>query len=60
MDIDNKFMVAARGTGAVLIMNPPRGDITVDDALVLAAWLVAIADPLEDKFPKVLEAVQGT
>lgn len=46
--------------GQLVIMNPPRGKMTTEEALVLAAWLVSMADPLGDKFAEALQAVQGT
>lgn len=59
IDIMNKFGVTFVNSG-ISIMLPPRGTISKDDALVLAAWLVCLADPLGDRFAKVLEAVQST
>jgi hypothetical protein len=52
----NKFLVGASGRG-LTIMNPPRGPMTTDDALLLAAYLVAMADPGGDQFKPVLDAV---
>lgn len=59
IDTTNKFLVAAQG-GGVLIMMPPRGVMTQEDAMLLAAWLVALADPNADEFQKYLTAVQST
>lgn len=59
MDTFNKHMVGVSGDG-IMIMMPPRGAMTMEEALVLAAWLVTLADPLQDEFPRVLEAVQST
>lgn len=47
MDTENKFMVSVTG-GGVLVMNPPRGVISKEDALMFAAWLVALADHSHD------------
>ena len=60
MDIDttNRFLVSARGD-EVLVLNPPRTGISRDDALNLAAWLVALAGGGE-KFAAVLRAVEAT
>lgn len=33
------------------------GDMTRDDALVVAAWLVALADPGGERFNAILERV---
>jgi hypothetical protein len=53
------FMVAAHGEN-IVVMRPPVAPITRDQALNLAAWLVALADPLGEQFAKVLKAVQST
>lgn len=58
IDTANKFIVGGRGD-QVLITMPPRGPISKSDALVLAAWLVVLADT-DGKFQKVLAAVQNT
>lgn len=52
-------MVAIQGD-EILVMNPPRTPISREDALLLASWLVAIADPMEEEFNAVLNAVKGT
>jgi hypothetical protein len=60
MDIMNKFMVAA-SRSKVCIMNPPRGEMSPDDALLLAAWLVALASPMAtEPFEAVLEEVENS
>ena len=60
IDTTNRFAVSAFGDG-VAILNPPAAGepLTRADALNLAAWLVALADPLEDEFAAVLEAVEN-
>ena len=55
----NAHMVAVNGQG-IVILNPPRYPMSQDDALLLAAWLVSLADPGDDKFHAILEAVQGS
>lgn len=56
----NEFIVASTRNGLVL-MNPPRGSFSADRALVLAAWLVAMAEhQASHTFTEVLEAVQST
>ncbi len=56
----NKYLVASV-KGGVIIGNPSRAVLTPDDALLLAAWLVAIADGEgTHKFEDVLNAVQST
>lgn len=54
-----KFYVGAQGDlFLVQFMAPPK--LTKAEALTLAAWLVAIADPLAQDFPAILDAVMGT
>ncbi len=58
MDAFNKYMVGMAHNGLV-IMNPPRAVMSTDEALMLAAWLVSMADPLSEKFAEALKAVRG-
>jgi hypothetical protein len=41
----------------IVIQNPPR-EMTKQDALELAAWLVAIADPTNEEFPAILAKIR--
>ena len=61
MDVTNKFIVSVRGDDVVL-MAPPLEPFSKHDALVLAAWLVAIADPdpATPEFEKIFQAVLVT
>lgn len=63
IDTTNKFMVAMKGVGSgeeqYLIMNPPRGPISKDDALLLAAWICAIVAD-DDRFTEITNAVINT
>lgn len=54
----NKFLVSFGpiNTRGIVIMNPPRGHITEEDALNLAAYLVALAGGM-DAFAPIYEAV---
>ena len=55
----NKFLVGVRGDKVVFSgLLIPR-EISKEDALNLAAWIVALAD-LKGEFPKLLEQVQNT
>ena len=60
IDTFNKFLVGAQSNG-IVIGAPPMIGAALDrnDALILAAWLVALADR-DGKFQKVLAAVQNT
>jgi hypothetical protein len=60
IDTTNQFGVCASGNGSIGILVPPRGMLTKQQALTLAAWLVALADPLGEEFQNILEAVQNT
>jgi hypothetical protein len=54
----NKYGVAVRGDVLVMLLAPARGEwIARDDALVLAAYLVALADPEVERFLEVYAAV---
>lgn len=62
IDLANKFLVGARGK-QVVILNPPTRltELSPDEALLLAAWLVAIAEyQASTPFAAVLEKVQNT
>jgi hypothetical protein len=58
LDTTNKFAVTASLQG-ITILKPPLGPITHDDALNLAAWLVALADH-EKKFQTIVLAEIAT
>jgi hypothetical protein len=58
MDTFNKFFVAL-SDGKVRIIKPPSHEITPDEALMFAAWLVVMAGK-EDHIAAAIEAVQGT
>ena len=60
IDTLNRYGVSLAFTDRVALLMPPRTPMEADDALVFAAWIVALADPMGDRFPAVLEAVRGT
>jgi hypothetical protein len=61
IDTSNDFLVSSTDAGDTLaILLAPMGRIPKAKALRLAAWLVAFADPLDEEFPGVLEAVRNT
>lgn len=55
--MDNEFFVCASGDN-IVIMKPVPAKMTRDQALNLAAWIVAITN--EDEFKKVYKAVCNT
>lgn len=58
-DTFNFHMVCVQGD-KIVILNPPRTPIEKDRALVLAAWIVVLADPLGDSFNEILETIKNT
>lgn len=61
IDTTNKFLVGGHGMDRITMMLPPKAGqiIEAKDALVLAAWIVAIVDT-NDQFPAILAAVQNS
>lgn len=57
MDTTNKYLVGVQGE-QIVIMMPPPGGISKTDAMMLAAWLVTLADDHED-FTDYLAAVRA-
>lgn len=55
----NDFLVGAIGD-EVIVLSPVHGRMTKAQALRMAAWLIVIADPLEEEFPAVYQAVRST
>lgn len=58
-DANNYFVVTTSG-GSILILDPPSGPMSRNEALNLAAWLVALADPDGGDFVDMLTDVQST
>jgi hypothetical protein len=58
-DTANRFMVGAQAHGKAvrIVLNKLSTILTRDQALNLAAWLVAVADPTQKDFPGMLEEV---
>ena len=56
----NDCMVGTGPNGGVTIMMMGGARLDRDKALRLAAWIVALVDDGEDKFPAVLDAVLNT
>ena len=55
METSNSQFVGGQGDNINVAM--PKRQMTKEEALIHAAFLVAIADPLQEKFPAILEAV---
>lgn len=51
VNVFNKHMVGVKGNN-IVIMIPPR-EMSKEDALILAAWLVALAEEEEGEFDKI-------
>jgi hypothetical protein len=60
IDTINDHLVCINGFGDVLTLNPALGPMTRDEALRLAAWLVAVADPNGQRFDQIYKAVLAT
>ena len=54
----NEFLVSVAGD-KIVILAPPRGPITREQALHLAAWIVTLADPGGEAFAAALDEVQS-
>jgi hypothetical protein len=54
MDTFNKWMLGLQGD-EILVLNPPR-QLTKEEALIFAAWLVILAGTMEE-FNKAYEEV---
>jgi len=60
LDTANHFMVGSQD-GMLVILNPPVGrKFNKSEAINLAAWLVALADPDEKEFERVLKEIKKT
>lgn len=58
IDLGNWQMVGVQGDFINVMM--PRQQMTRDQALVHAAWIVALADDYDGRFESILKAVQNT
>lgn len=55
----NEFLIGAQGENIVFLRPVPQR-ITREQAVTLAAWLVAMADPGRERFDAKLAEVQST
>lgn len=66
IDTTNKFLIAAsvgKGQDEIIFLTPVPQRLSRADAILLAAWIVAMADDDRDEstdFEKVLTAVNNT
>lgn len=60
IDTGNWALVSITGPTIGILNLGYVTDMTPAQALVVAAWLVVLADPLTNRFPEVLEAVRST
>jgi hypothetical protein len=58
INTSNDFLVGAIGDRLQMTLVP--GPMTKAEALRLAAWLVVLADPLDEQWPAVKDAVRNT
>lgn len=59
-DSANHFRVCGRGDGMIGVYALPVKHLTKGQAINLAAWLVAMADPEGKEFERVLEEIKKT
>lgn len=59
IDTFNKYLVGVGAMG-IIVGRAIQGPLSRADALLAAAYLVALADPTGEDFPQVLKAVQST
>ncbi len=60
IDTLNRFMVAGSGDKVAVLGLRPGQLLTTDEALILAAWLVAVAGANRNRFNAILNAVLAT
>ena len=58
MNTANDYLVGVRGD-RIVFLRPPVGVIPKDEALRIAAWIVALVDPEHGRFQEVLDAVEA-
>lgn len=60
LDAGNYGLVSTNGETISVLNLGHLQDMTPDQALAVAAWLVCLADPLDDKFRRYLETVRAS
>lgn len=60
IDATNKFLVSSLSNDRIVLLNPPRGPMSQEDALVLAAWLVTLSMSSPEDFQRAFDAVRST
>jgi len=60
VDSSNRFQVGTNASGTVIRIHAFNQLVTFADALNLAAWLVALADPARAQFDPLLDSILET
>jgi len=60
METFNKFGVGVNIGGQTISILLMKNQMTQEEALNLAAYLAVLADPLQERFPALLEAIQNS
>lgn len=60
MDVPNNHGVCIRSDGKIAMLLPPVAAMSKDEALILAAWIVCLVDPLGERFEEIISAVENT
>jgi hypothetical protein len=58
LDTSNQFLVATSADGQRVCMMPCCGIIKREEALNLAAWIVALCDPELKQFQRLVQAIK--
>jgi actin-like ATPase involved in cell morphogenesis len=62
LDLVNRFLIGVSGTADRQLFNFTLrpSPMTRDEALVVAAWLIVLADPRHERFPTIERMVRNT
>lgn len=58
IDTCNRFLVATSGDGQRVSLLPAGGIISREEALNMAAWIVALTDPEQREFQRLLDGIK--
>ena len=59
-DTANIFLVATDAAGERVVLCPTGGAVSRAEALNMAAWIVALVDPEQKDFKRLLETIGNT